>query len=246
MAEPTLPIIDIRNVSKSFKLQGQSIDALKDANLSIRQGEFVTLIGASGCGKSTLLRIIAGFEKPTSGEALMWGKPITEPEPQRGMVFQDYALFPWLSVRDNIAFGPTSRGVPKAEARETVERWTGRALVVRRVLEKRQCWSARGDGRARLALAPVGDVHAVRTTDGVEVLEGRGLEADAGILWMRTPPAGAVEIEYDAGYGASPAVPSALRQAVLLLCAAFHAGGDDAPALQAARLLLAPFERVRL
>jgi len=123
MAEPTLPIIDIRNVSKSFKLQGQSIDALKDANLSIRQGEFVTLIGASGCGKSTLLRIIAGFEKPTSGEALMWGKPITEPEPQRGMVFQDYALFPWLSVRDNIAFGPTSRGVPKAEARETVERF---------------------------------------------------------------------------------------------------------------------------
>ena len=121
MAEPTLPIIEIRNVSKSFQLQGQSIDALKDANLSIRQGEFVTLIGASGCGKSTLLRIIAGFEKPTSGEALMWGKPITEPEPQRGMVFQDYALFPWLSVRDNIAFGPTSRGVPKLRARQTVE-----------------------------------------------------------------------------------------------------------------------------
>ncbi|MGL5361874.1 MAG: ABC transporter ATP-binding protein [Bosea sp. (in: a-proteobacteria)] len=121
MAEPTLPIIEIRNVSKTFQLQGQSIDALKDANLSIKQGEFVTLIGASGCGKSTLLRIIAGFERPTSGEALMWGKPITEPEPQRGMVFQDYALFPWLSVRDNIAFGPTSRGVPKARARQTVE-----------------------------------------------------------------------------------------------------------------------------
>jgi NitT/TauT family transport system ATP-binding protein len=123
MAEPTLPIIDIRNVSKSFQLQGQTIDALKDANLSIRQGEFITLIGASGCGKSTLLRIIAGFEKPSSGEALMWGKPISEPEPQRGMVFQDYALFPWLSVRDNIAFGPVSRGVPKAQARETVERF---------------------------------------------------------------------------------------------------------------------------
>jgi NitT/TauT family transport system ATP-binding protein len=121
MAEPTLPIIEIRNVSKTFQLQGQTIDALKDANLCIRQGEFVTLIGASGCGKSTLLRIMAGFEKPTSGEALMWGKPITEPEPERGMVFQDYALFPWLSVRDNIAFGPTSRGVPKARARQTVE-----------------------------------------------------------------------------------------------------------------------------
>jgi NitT/TauT family transport system ATP-binding protein len=123
MAEPTLPIIEIRNVSKTFQLQGQQIDALKDANLTIRQGEFVTLIGASGCGKSTLLRIIAGFEKPTTGEALMWGKPIGEPEPQRGMVFQDYALFPWLSVRDNIAFGPASRGVQKATARQTVERF---------------------------------------------------------------------------------------------------------------------------
>jgi NitT/TauT family transport system ATP-binding protein len=123
MAEPTIPIIEIRNVTKTFQLQGQTIHALKDASLRIRKGEFVTLIGASGCGKSTLLRIIAGFEKPSEGEALMWGQPISEPEPQRGMVFQDYALFPWLSVRDNIAFGPTSRGVPKAQARDTVERF---------------------------------------------------------------------------------------------------------------------------
>jgi NitT/TauT family transport system ATP-binding protein len=123
MAEPTLPIIDVQGVSKTYLLNGQPIHALKDASLSIRQGEFVTLIGASGCGKSTLLRIIAGFEKPSAGTALMWGKPIDEPEPQRGMVFQDYALFPWLTVRDNIAFGPTSRGVPKAQARETVGRF---------------------------------------------------------------------------------------------------------------------------
>ncbi len=123
MAEPSLPIIEIRNVSKTFQLQGQEVQALKGANLAIRKGEFITLIGASGCGKSTLLRIMAGFEQPTSGEALMWGKPITEPDPQRGMVFQDYALFPWLSVRDNIAFGPTSRGVPRVQAREIVERF---------------------------------------------------------------------------------------------------------------------------
>jgi NitT/TauT family transport system ATP-binding protein len=123
MAEPSLPILGIRNVSKTYQLQGQTIEALKDANLSIRKGEFVTLIGASGCGKSTLLRIMAGFERPTSGAALMWGEPIGEPDPLRGMVFQDYALFPWLTVRDNIAFGPTSRGVPKATARETVTRF---------------------------------------------------------------------------------------------------------------------------
>ncbi len=123
MAKPTMPIVEIRNVSKTFMLQGQPIHALKDATLTIQKGEFVTLIGASGCGKSTLLRIIAGFETPTSGEALMWGKPITEPEPQRGMVFQDYALFPWLSVRDNIGFGPVSRGVPKAQVKEITDRF---------------------------------------------------------------------------------------------------------------------------
>ncbi len=82
MAEATLPIIEIRNVSKRFELQGRTIDALSNASLTIRKGEFITLIGASGCGKSTLLRIIAGFEKPTSGDALMWSKPIDGPTPR--------------------------------------------------------------------------------------------------------------------------------------------------------------------
>ncbi|MBV9078157.1 MAG: ABC transporter ATP-binding protein, partial [Methylobacteriaceae bacterium] len=84
---------------------------------------FICLIGASGCGKSTLLRIVAGFERPSAGEALMWGKPIDGPAPSRGMVFQDYGLFPWLTVKGNIAFGPTSRGRPAHEVRETVERF---------------------------------------------------------------------------------------------------------------------------
>src|ERR1041384_4631717 len=85
--------------------------------------EFVCLIGASGCGKSTLLRIVAGFETATRGSALMWDRPIAGPAPDRGMVFQDYGLFPWLSVRGNIGFGPTSRGRPRAEVRDTVERF---------------------------------------------------------------------------------------------------------------------------
>ena len=76
MAEATTPIIEIGRVSKQFQLQEQTIHALSDATLSIAKGEFVCLIGASGCGKSTLLRILAGFEQPTLGEALMWGKPI--------------------------------------------------------------------------------------------------------------------------------------------------------------------------
>jgi NitT/TauT family transport system ATP-binding protein len=121
MAE--FPIIDIKGVSKVFKLQDQTINALADANLTIAKGEFICLIGASGCGKSTLLRIMAGFEKPTAGEALMWGKPVDGPDPTRGMVFQDYALFPWLSVRDNIGFGPASRGRPRGEVGATVDKF---------------------------------------------------------------------------------------------------------------------------
>jgi NitT/TauT family transport system ATP-binding protein len=121
MAE--IPIIDIKGVSKVFKLQDQTIQALSDANVTIRKGEFVCLIGASGCGKSTLLRIMAGFERPSSGAALMWGKPIEEPEPSRGMVFQDYALFPWLSVRDNIGFGPVARGLSAGEVKTTVDKF---------------------------------------------------------------------------------------------------------------------------
>jgi NitT/TauT family transport system ATP-binding protein len=121
MAE--LPILDLRNVGKVYELNDQRIEALRDANLVVEKGEFVCLIGASGCGKSTLLRIVAGFEPPSAGEALMWDKLIAGPAPDRGMVFQDYGLFPWLSVRQNIGFGPASRGLPKAELRALVDRF---------------------------------------------------------------------------------------------------------------------------
>ena len=121
MAE--LPILDLRNVGKVYELNDQRIEALRDANLVVEKGEFVCLIGASGCGKSTLLRIVAGFEPPSAGEALMWDKAIAGPAPDRGMVFQDYGLFPWLSVRQNIGFGPASRGLPKAELRTLVDRF---------------------------------------------------------------------------------------------------------------------------
>ena len=121
MAE--VPILEMRNVGKTFVQNGRAIEALRGADLSVKKGEFICLIGASGCGKSTLLRLAAGFETPTTGEALMWGMPIAGPGPTRGMVFQDYGLFPWLTVRDNVGFGPKSRGRGKQEIKEPTERF---------------------------------------------------------------------------------------------------------------------------
>src|SRR6266853_739366 len=108
----------IRGVTKRFIAGDDEIKALARVDLTIAEGEFVCLIGASGCGKSTLLRIIAGFEEPTSGEVLVNGKPIAGPGSDRGMVFQDYALFPWMTVRQNIGFGPRQRSLPRARVEE--------------------------------------------------------------------------------------------------------------------------------
>ena len=117
------PILDIQHVSKVFDLNGQSIHALKDVDLKIQKGEFFCLIGASGCGKSTLLRIMGGFETVSTGSATMYGAEITEPDSQRGMVFQDYGLFPWLTVRQNIAFGPKQRGLSEAKLKELTDQY---------------------------------------------------------------------------------------------------------------------------
>ena len=110
-----LSMLDIAGVSKTFRTGAGEIHALADASLTIDKGEFVCLIGASGCGKSTLLRLIGGFEIPSAGSVKMCGARVTGPGPDRGMVFQDYALFPWLTVRGNIAFGPKARGLSRKE-----------------------------------------------------------------------------------------------------------------------------------
>src|SRR5258708_24683009 len=119
MAEATIPILEMKNVGKIYSQNGRSIEALRGANLRVNKGEFICLIGASGCGKSTLLRMAAGFEAATHGDALMWGMPISGPGPSRGMGFQDYGLFPWLNVRDDIVFGLKSRARTKAGKHKT-------------------------------------------------------------------------------------------------------------------------------
>jgi nitrate ABC transporter ATP-binding subunit len=112
--------LTIHGVTKRFTVGDDEVEALAPVDLAIPKGEFVCMIGASGCGKSTLLRIIAGFEEPTTGEVAIDGKPVTGPGSDRGMVFQDYALFPWMTVRQNISFGPRQRHL----AREEIDRTT--------------------------------------------------------------------------------------------------------------------------
>jgi len=112
--------IIVNNVQKVFKTPGKDVIALKDINLEIKQGEFVCLLGPSGCGKSTLLNAVAGFALPSSGEITVDGKKITGPGPDRGMVFQEYALFPWMTIAQNIAFGLEVQKKSKAEIDLTV------------------------------------------------------------------------------------------------------------------------------
>jgi NitT/TauT family transport system ATP-binding protein len=112
--------IQINQVHKVFTTPGGNIEALKDINLTIEPGEFVCLLGPSGCGKSTLLNAVAGFQPPSSGTICIEGRLILSPGPDRGMVFQEYALFPWMTVAQNVAFGLEIQKKDKAEIKQTV------------------------------------------------------------------------------------------------------------------------------
>ncbi len=122
-ATPSPAQIRISGLRKCFASGEQRIDCLAGIELEIGRGEFVCLLGPSGCGKSTLLNIVAGFLQPTAGCVNVDGAPIAGPSPERIMVFQDYALFPWMSVADNIAFGLELKRLPKAEIEARVDQW---------------------------------------------------------------------------------------------------------------------------
>ena len=112
-------VIEIEMLSKRFAVGEGEILALADANLSIMEGEFLCLLGPSGCGKSTLLRIVAGLMPASSGEVRIDGQAVTAPGPDRAVVFQDYALFPWMTVAQNVEFGLEARGVDPIRRRQT-------------------------------------------------------------------------------------------------------------------------------
>ncbi|WP_352419286.1 ABC transporter ATP-binding protein [Proteiniborus sp.] len=111
-------IIDVQNVGLTYETNSRPITAIENINLQIKNGEFLCVLGPSGCGKSTLLKIIAGYLKPTIGSCLMQGEPIIGPDWHRGVVFQSPTLYPWMSVRKNVEYGPRMRGIPKNDIKQ--------------------------------------------------------------------------------------------------------------------------------
>ena len=107
--------LEAKNIVKYFSHDSHKLKALGGVDLKVESGDFVCLIGPSGCGKSTFLRIVAGLEKPDDGQILFDGHPVSETGPERIMVFQEGALFPWLTVQDNVEFGLKMAGIPKEE-----------------------------------------------------------------------------------------------------------------------------------
>lgn len=120
--------LEVRNVSISFST-GSKVRAVDDVSLSVVAGETVCLLGPSGCGKSSLLRAIAGFVRPDSGQVLVDGRAVEDPGPDRGMVFQEYALFPWLTARRNIEFGLRRRIPDRAERRALAHAWIAKVKL---------------------------------------------------------------------------------------------------------------------
>lgn len=112
-------LLSVKNVTRVFEgKRGSATQALQPIDLDVAENDFVTILGPSGCGKSTLLRIVAGLDFPSTGSVLLDGKPVEGPGADRGMVFQSYTLFPWLTVEENIRFGLRERGLGAAEQKE--------------------------------------------------------------------------------------------------------------------------------
>lgn len=114
--------VRIENVSKQYGSDGGTVQALADISFEVSTGEFICIVGPSGCGKTTLFRILAGLEAPTSGEVLLDGARVTEPNSDMGIVFQEYHLFPWQTVRENVGFGLQTAGVGVDERERRVDR----------------------------------------------------------------------------------------------------------------------------
>ena len=149
-ARPGPPKVEFKGICKHYG----EIEVVRDVSFDIREGDFIALVGPSGCGKTTMLNMLAGFAQPSRGEVLLDGAPVQGPGPDRGVIFQDYGVFPWLTVERNIRFGldlAVKRRIPRNERKEIVEKYMG----LMRLSEFRTAWpkDLSGGMRQRLALA---------------------------------------------------------------------------------------------
>ena len=142
----------INDISMRFDLpKGGSVQALKNVSLDIKSGELLSVLGPSGCGKTTLLNIVAGFLVPTEGAIVLNDETLIGPGPERGMVFQQGALFEWMSVRNNVAFGPDMKGMPRKESAKTVDRLLD--IVGLQDFKEKMVYELSGGMQQRVALA---------------------------------------------------------------------------------------------
>lgn len=146
-------VISLEDINLKYSGEKGEVVALKDLNLDMKEGEFVCVLGPSGCGKSTLLKIIAGFLKPSEGEAKMGNEVIDGPDWHRGVVFQSPVLYPWLNVQDNVAFGLKMRKLPKDEISELTNKYL--ELVGLKGCEKQKSYELSGGMKQRASLARV-------------------------------------------------------------------------------------------
>jgi NitT/TauT family transport system ATP-binding protein len=143
--------LQMRSIGMRYGEGAQAVQALSAIDLDIEEREFVTIVGPSGCGKSTLLYLVGGFLHPSSGSLCLRGRPITGPGPDRGIVFQRYSLFPWLTVRGNIGYGLSEQGVARAERNRIVDQYV--RLIHLQGFEDRYPRELSGGMQQRVALA---------------------------------------------------------------------------------------------
>ena len=143
--------LELRTVTQIFTSEEGEITALENLSLEVKPSEFLCIIGPSGCGKTTLLRMIAGLEHPSSGEIILDGKEVKGPSPDRGMVFQEFSLFPWRTVLKNVEFGLEIQGKGDKERREIAERYI--ALVGLKGFENHYPYELSGGMKQRVAIA---------------------------------------------------------------------------------------------
>lgn len=177
------------SVGKIFAVGDRYRVALRDVSLGVASGEFVCLLGASGCGKTTVLNLVAGFSDATYGSISVDGQPVREPGPDRGVVFQQHALFPWMSVEQNVAFGLRMRRVRKSEQNAVVERY----LRMIGLWEHRDAWPKALSGgmqqRVAIARALANDPKVLLMDEPFAALDAqtrRNMQAETERIWLAT------------------------------------------------------------